>query len=74
MQKYLPPINHCSEALQEKNINMLSNLDSQKNCFCMFWMKYYLEVEDDCPNESKNDGRFPVHNIAGVDVHQLDLR
>ena len=37
-------------------------------------MKYYLEVEDDCPNESKNDGRFPVHNIAGVDVNQLDLR
>ena len=40
----------------------------------MFWVKYYLEVEDDCPNESKNDGRFPVHNIAGVDVDQLDLR
>ena len=40
----------------------------------MFLMKYYLEVEDDCPNESQNDGRFSVHNIAGVDVHQLDLR
>ena len=53
---------------------MLSNMDSQKNSFCMFWVKYYLEVEDDCPNESKNDGRFPVHNIAGVDVNQLDLR
>ena len=37
-------------------------------------MKYYLEVEDDGPNESKNDGRLPVDNITGVDVHQLDLR
>ena len=37
-------------------------------------MKYYLEVEDDGPNESQNDGRLPVDNIAGVDVNQLDLR
>ena len=52
---------------------MLSALDSEKR-FPLLLMKYYLEVEDDCPNESKNDGRFPVHNVAGVDVHQLDLR
>jgi hypothetical protein len=33
----------------------------------------YLEVEDDGPDEAEDDGRFAVHNIAGVDVHQLYL-
>ena len=35
--------------------------------------KSNLEVEDDGPDESKHNGRTPVHNIRGVDVHQLDL-
>ncbi len=33
----------------------------------------YLEVEDDGPDEAENDGRLAVHNVAGVDVHQLYL-
>ena len=32
-----------------------------------------LEVEDDGPDETKNDGRTSVNNVSGVDVHQLDL-
>ena len=34
----------------------------------------YLEVKDDRPNESENDGRFSIHNIAGIDINQLDLK
>jgi hypothetical protein len=33
----------------------------------------YLEVEDDGPDEAEDYGRLPVHNIAGVDVHKLNL-
>ena len=32
-----------------------------------------LEVEDDGPDEAKNDGRTSVDHVSGVYVHQLDL-
>ena len=32
-----------------------------------------LEVEDDGPDEAEDHRRLPVHHVAGVDVHQLDL-
>lgn len=35
--------------------------------------KVYLEVEDDCPNKSKNDGRSPVHQVRRIYVDQFNL-
>ena len=37
------------------------------------WLKY-LEVEDDGPDETQDDGWPPVHHIAGIYVHQFDLK
>lgn len=33
----------------------------------------YLEVEDDGPYEAQHHRGPPVHQVRGVDVHQLDL-
>ncbi len=34
----------------------------------------YLEIQDDGPNQAKDYGRLSIHNIRGIDIHQLDLK
>lgn len=38
----------------------------------VFPEQHYLEVQYDGPDEAEHDGRPAVHQVGGVDVHQLD--
>lgn len=33
----------------------------------------YLEVKDDCPDQTENYGRASIYDVCGIDVDQLDL-
>ncbi len=33
-----------------------------------------MNVHDDGPDESQNDGRLPIHDVRDIDVDQFDLQ
>ena len=69
-----------NKSLQRSYAEIINNfIDCLNNVFIIrseIWIQnsIYLKVQNDGPNESKNNSWFSIHNITSIDVDQFDLQ